>query len=528
MSRRNVAALTLTAAGLLAVVAIAVVATDEESSDDGDAGVSTSTPASEAAEPTQDSRDNNSAQLSPKGTSHWRLERPALNHQIEGYASAVSVAPGDPVALYVSTKAQRFRFQAFRIGWYDGRFATKVWTSDWLPGQVQREASFQPFATRTIVAKWKPSTRVRTDGWAPGGYLFKLTAATGWSAHIPLIVRSSDATGKVALVAPVTTWQSYNQWGGYSLYKAPEGERRAWAVSYDRPYPPPGSGRAANMYGFVPVAVLAERTGVPLAYFTNIDIHAHPEALRGARGYVSVGHDEYWTIEMRRHVTAARDAGTNLAFLGANTMYWRIRLDDRSTGPDRLQVGWRSDAALDPAAAADASLSTARWRDPPRSQPENSLIGMQYECYPVSASLRVVTPGWWGFRDTGVRRGTSFEDLIGTEADRVYPIPSTPRPLQILASTPYTCGGVETSSQSTYYTTESGAGVFTAGTLRWVCALTRHCDSGTMPASTEQFVSTVTGNVVREFSKGPTADRYPARDNVAQFDLPVTNQVPAS
>ena len=28
-----------------------------------------------------------------------------------------------------------------------------------------------------------------------------------------------------------------------------------------------------------------------------------------------------------------RDAGTNLAFLGANTMYWRIRLADRATGP---------------------------------------------------------------------------------------------------------------------------------------------------------------------------------------------------
>jgi hypothetical protein len=516
MPRRLVGA--FSAAALLAVIAIVAVTTDgEEGPDREDAGTSERVTPSQAAETTTDSPDDSREKPRPKGTG-----------QIEGYADAVSVLPGEWVTLMVSTEAPRFRVQAFRIGWYDGGYATKVWASDWLPGGVQRAPSFQPVETRTIVAKWKPSIRVRTDGWKPGGYLFKLVSATGWSAHIPLIVRSPDAVGKVALVAPVTTWQSYNYWGDYSLYRGPEGDRRAWAVSYDRPYPPPGSGPGANMYGFLPVAVRAERVGVPLAYFTNIDVHADPEALRGAHGYVSVGHDEYWTIEMRRHVTAARDAGTNLAFLGANTMYWRILLEDRATGPDRLQVGWRSDAALDPAAAADPSLSTARWRDPPRSEPENSLIGMQYECYPADAPYRIVTPSWWGFRDTGVRRGTSFHLLVGNESDRVYPIPSTPRPLQILASAPYSCRGVDTSGQSTYYTTESGAGVFTAGTLRWSCALTRHCDVGTMSVSTQRFVSTVTQNVVREFSKGPVGIRYPARDNVAGFDLPSTNQVPAS
>ena len=70
--------------------------------------------------------------------------------------------------------------------------------------------------------------------------------------------------------------------------------------------------------------------------------------LAGAHGYVSLGHDEYWTPAMRRAVSDARDAGTNLAFLGANTMYWRIRLNERATGPARVVVGYRDDAHLDP------------------------------------------------------------------------------------------------------------------------------------------------------------------------------------
>jgi hypothetical protein len=343
-----------------------------------------------------------------------------------------------------------------------------------------------------------------------------------------LIVRSRSARDKVAIVAPVTTWQAYNRWGGYSLYFGPPGDRRAWAVSYDRPYDAPGAGAGNRVFGVAQTAVLAERLDVALAYFTSIDLHRSGRLLRGADGLVSAGHDEYWSRGMRRHAAQARGRGTNLAFLGANTTYWRIRLEDRKTGPDRLQVGYRSDAALDPVAQRRPRQTTARWRDRPFPRPENSLIGMLYECYPVNADYRVVSPGWWGFRNTGVERGTRFRNLVGTEADRVYPVASTPRPLQILSYSRYSCGGVGTSSQSTYYTARSGAGVFTAGTLRWQCTLVRRCETRAISVRTRSFVRTVTGNVFKRFDKGPVGDRHPARDNVARFHLPRVNEVPAS
>lgn len=44
----------------------------------------------------------------------------------------------------------------------------------------------------------------------------------------------------------------------------------------------------------------------------------------GAAAVISLGHDEYWTPEQRQHITRARGAGTNLAFLGVNACYRRI------------------------------------------------------------------------------------------------------------------------------------------------------------------------------------------------------------
>ena len=68
---------------------------------------------------------------------------------------------------------------------------------------------------------------------------------------------------------------------------------------------------------------------------TGSDLAADPHLLDGAAALISPGHDEYWTPAERAHVTAARDAGVNLAFLGANAMFRRIRLDRGRLGDDR-------------------------------------------------------------------------------------------------------------------------------------------------------------------------------------------------
>ena len=88
----------------------------------------------------------------------------------------------------------------------------------------------EPAATRTVVAPWRRSLLIDTTGWPEGYYVLKLETGSGAQTQVPYIVSSRSAEGTVALVAPVTTWQAYNAWGGYSLYEGPDGTARSWAV----------------------------------------------------------------------------------------------------------------------------------------------------------------------------------------------------------------------------------------------------------------------------------------------------------
>jgi hypothetical protein len=455
----------------------------------------------------------------PRGTEEWRVARPAAG-RIAAYTGTISAPPGTPVDLYVSTRAEGYRVSAYRIGSYAGGTGTLVWRSRFLEGEEQRGAVLDPVETRTVVAPWHRSLTVDTAGWVPGFYVLGLQTGAGWETAVPYVVQSPSARGTVALVVPVTTWQAYNEWGGYSLYAGPDGDRRSWAVSFDRPF---NLATGANDYrtAAIPVIVRAERLGIPLSYFANVDLDEDPHVLEGARGYVSMGHDEYWTPAMREAVERARDSGTNVAFLGANTMYWRIRLDGRR------EVGYRSDAAIDPLRGTDPDEATSQFRDVSAPDPEQGLTGMMYECFPVDAPYVVASPAWWGFRGTGVRIGDRFEGLVGPEADRVYLNDRTPRPMEVLSHTTYPCRGVTTSAQSVYYTTPSGAGVFNAGTLRWGCALVDRCEHA-LGARTRDFVRTVTDNLLRAYAGGPVGRSYPARDTVGRYDLPDVNTVGAS
>jgi hypothetical protein len=252
-----------------------------------------------------------------------------------------------------------------------------------------------------------------------------------------------------------------------------------------------------------------------------VDLDADVDVLRGARGYVSMGHDEYWTPAMREAVERARDGGTNLAFLGANTMYWRIRLEGRT------QVGYRSDAAADPLRGSRPEEATSQFRDASAPDPEQTLTGMMYECYPVDADYVVASPSWFGFRGTGVRAGDRYAGLVGPEADRVYLDERTPRPMEALSHTTYSCRGVTTSAQSVYYTASSGAGVFNASTLRWGCALVDRCDRP-LGTRTRDFVRRVTDNLLRAYAAGPVGREHPAHDTVTGYHLPAVNSVEAS
>jgi hypothetical protein len=196
--------------------------------------------------------------------------------------------------------------------------------------------------------------------------------------------------------------------------------RPAWKVSFDRP----GTDWPANKYEF-PLVRFLEREGYDVSYTTDYDISEFPQELMRHRLVIVNGHSEYWSPAMRSVFDQARDAGTNLAFTGANDAYWQVRYEDGG----RTIVGYKESAALDP--IGDPALLTTRFRDLPEPRPECRLLGVRYQVgswgiagpnsQDLSVNPRALTDTWFantGFDSTSVLRGIMGGEWDGVERGR--------------------------------------------------------------------------------------------------------------
>ena len=305
------------------------------------------------------------------GTSKWRI-RDSAPTSIEGFADMVSAQRGDEVTLYVSTPARSYHVEAYRIGYYQGTGGRLVWRS------TRQRGHDQPSPTRTagtnmVEAHWSPSVRIHIgDDWPDGVYMLKLAASNGAQSYVPLTLRDDSSHAALVIQNSVTTWQAYNDWGGYSLYHGGGSfAARSRVVSFDRPYLA-RRGSADFFWIESPLVYLAERLGLDVTYWTDIDLHERPELLMNHRALVSLGHDEYWSSDMRRGALAARLHGVNLAFLGANDVYRHIRLVASPLGKDRREVNYKV-ASEDPLYGVDNEEVTSQWREAPVPRPESVL-----------------------------------------------------------------------------------------------------------------------------------------------------------
>ncbi len=443
------------------------------------------------------------------GTAAWAVPQdPRAWDRVRGYASRTSVAPGEAFSLHVSTAAPHYEVTAYRMGHYGGAGGREVWHSGRLPGWKQAPATTDP-VTNMRRAPWKASLGVHPDDdWVPGSYLLKLTSSDGGQSQVPLVIRDDDRPAPVHIQHDVTTWQAYNQWGGASLYEGDKG--RSTKVTFDRPYSLSGSG---NFLGGVhEISQLVESLGYEVTYSTSLDTHAHPERVRDHQVWISPAHDEYWSPEMRDGVEKARDHGVNLMFLGANCMFRRIRLEPSPIGPNRVQVNYR-DPALDPLNGVDPARVTASWRDQPDPRPESSIIGTFYESNPVAADMVIVDPGAWMFEGTGVRYGEHWPNFVGNEYDRVNLNVPTPANIQVLAHSAVVCRGHHSFADMAYYTTASGAGVFSGGSI-W---LERHFLPGS--SGPDGQATRMMTNLLRVFAHGPAGRTHPSRSNLAALGI---------
>jgi hypothetical protein len=461
----------------------------------------------------------------------WWVTTPQNAGDIEGYASQTSAVIGDQVALFVSTRAAQFHVEAYRMGYYQGIGARMVWQSAEVPGTRQAPpALIAP--TNTIQCEWAPSVTVTIDHtWPPGVYLLKLVGTTGEQQFVPLCVRDDISHAAIVIQQSITTWQAYNRWGGYSLYYGnPNGQLsyvhaptnstfgdRARIVSFDRPYDHDWASGAADLVGNeFPVIFDAERLGLDVTYWTDLDLHARPQLLANHKALLSLGHDEYWSAAMRDGATEALTHGINLAFLGANGCYRQIRLEPSPLGPDRHQICYKS-AAEDPMNGQNNALVTVNWPDAPVSRPEAQLIGSTYQDVQASADMVIADPSSWVLAGTGLAAKQTLPKAVEGEFDRYAPGGGGPTNLDVVAHSivPNRHGNY---SDVTWYTVAGGGGVLATGNASWVGQLANsplvppNVLPSAVPGVTAPLLRMME-NVYSVLGSGPASATHPSQGN---------------
>lgn len=415
------------------------------------------------------------------GTSSWRSARLAddKNMAVKGYVSSLSVTHGDTLRFFVSVKpAQAYEISIYRMGYYDGLGGRLVHNTAETWG-FEQDICPVDSVTGMIECFWQETYALEIpDDWTTGVYLAKFSNQSGFDNYTTFVVRDDIRIPDFYYQQPVTTYHAYNSFPndgerGKSTYNAfshgPDtisGAKRAVRVSFDRPYEDSGARHYFRMEHRT--LMFLEEHGYDIGYQTDIDLHEHPSRILRAKALISAGHDEYWTSEMYRAAEAARDAGVNLAFFGANAVYWQIRLEDGSDRRKHRVMEIYKDFALDP---EPMPRKTVVYRSIDR--PEQSLVGIQYATYGLTESdtdLIVGDSDHWIYQGTGLRNGDRIKGIVGIEVDTLDADFALPRhrTYNVLARSPYVgFDGVTVPAYTTIYEAESGAMVFATGTLLW-------------------------------------------------------------
>lgn len=261
------------------------------------------------------------------------------------------------------------------------------------------------------------------------------------------------------MILPTCTWVAYNDWGGANHYRGVAGETGDEAspvLSLLRPWArglvwlPDDAPRVTSLglagpettpryltkewaysngycfyYGSAGWAqfdrnfyIWALSEGFEVDIITQHDIEACADMISTYRCVTIVGHDEYWSSQMRDVVENYIDRGGRVARFAGNYL-WQIRLEDNGL----TQVCYKAKAlAEDPVAHTDLHhLLTTAWEDREVNRPGASIFGVNalrgmYAGWGGfsphgSGGLTIYRPDHWSFGQTGLRYG----DLLGAK-----------------------------------------------------------------------------------------------------------------
>ncbi len=400
--------------------------------------------------------------------------------RIWSYAGSLSHVPGETLCLSVCTNAKQYAVEIIR----DGLTPQTVFRRENLEGHWRDT----PDDCSVTGCGWPVSLEIRVDEtWPSGGYIIRTTAredgrGEDMHEHVFLVRPRSgaDRRGRLLLVAATATWTAYNDWGGSNHYQGwcgPNGDRFSPTLSLLRPLAkgfvslPPEAPRAvlmddppimaepryphmewayANGYSkkymssgwasFERHFVLwAEAEGYRLDIISQTDLHYRPELLEGYSCVALIGHDEYWSWEMRDAVDAYVEQGGRIARFAGNFM-WQIRLENEGRTQTCYKYIARDEDPL--MQKGPRHLVTESWEAPEIGRPGAASFGLNAThglyaswsgCSPRGAKgFPVYRPEHWAFASTGLYYG----DILGA-ASRIFGYEVDGLPYEIRGGLPY-------------------------------------------------------------------------------------------
>ena len=361
--------------------------------------------------------------------------------EIEGYCSANSVCAGETLKIMVSANpASNFKLEVFRTGYYGGSGARLMKTFESLKAGTQPDPPVGENYVREC--QWEPTIELEiSENWPSGVYLGKMTAdRSGIQSYVIFIVRD-DRPCDFLFQCSDLTWSAYNRWPmDYSIYT----EHQDWksigvpsgTVSFDRPYGlfthpvnrlKNSGGSGEYLPWEFPLAFWMEKHGYDVSYISNVDTHADPKRLLRAKGFISVGHDEYWSLQMYDNAIKARDAGVSLAFFGGNSVLCVVPILPSSSGAPNRNIrreGWFLPLPEDISEAARQRLLRRSLNDKSfeaNMGPDGALLmGGRLDREGSGRGLGAgdwtcAMPDHWLFAGTLMKKGDSIKGLVGWE-----------------------------------------------------------------------------------------------------------------
>lgn len=340
-------------------------------------------------------------------------ESPTYDQSFATFSTRHSVAAGDELDIRVRTKGA-VDIEIVRIGWTGGpRIGTTAARYEGV-----RPASFEPNAPPL---DWPSAARLAVPSdWKSGLYAAVVIDRSDRRRRrfAPFVVRAAARPARIVVSIPFTTYHAYNAWGGASLYPFNSPNGVAASLSIARPFDV-FDGAGFMFYGDWQLARWLDRERDDVSYITSFDLHRDPHVFDGAALFVTAFHDEYWSTPMRDTLERFIGSGGNAAFLAANSVFWRVRLDEAT-----MTCHKAASVADDP----DPDI-TALWRGPLIDRPEHMLLGSQYQdyqfLYGTSFDWTVAAADHWLYAGTGLTNGSTLPGLVGYEWDRApSPVPA--------------------------------------------------------------------------------------------------------